>query len=551
EGVDPELLEGEPAVTIGYAFSGGSGFPETDSNWVGYMNFLVKNIGGLGYSPGGGSLANGGAVVIDINAFSAGSGCFGSGIVPQSPYNLGRTTTHELGHFYSLAHPWGPGGATCAADDGFADTPNTGQETFGCPAAGSLTACNPTQNILSMNYMDYVNDACMYMFTPQQMNAVDAYVTSVIEPAIKPGVCELAVPSFNLTTDIDELLTCPDTDTQAVFTFNYTTIQAFNETASFSAAGQPAGTTVTFNPTSLNADGTVTMTVNNLQASAEGEFTITLTAASATVTKTLDFELKNTCTEIVCDPFSPDATDLPLVITDGLAGGGVGTPIAEITVNVPNSIITDGMTVSVDLTHTYVQDLILRLIHPTSTDANPIFVDLLAQQCTFENLEAGNILVFDDEAGVLNCPDGSTSDVIPAGSYAPSDPLSTFDGLDAQGDWVLLVADTFAGDTGTLNSLELSICSEQSLSVTEFSANDFAIFPNPNKGEFTITLNSQSGNAINVDVFDIRGRQIFKNVYDNNANFNEVVRLNNVQAGMYLVTVSDGDQRTTKKIIVE
>ncbi|MGB3590041.1 MAG: T9SS type A sorting domain-containing protein [Nonlabens sp.] len=551
--VDPELLEGEPAVTIGYAFAGGSGFPELDSNWVGYMNFLVKNIGGnlLGYSPGGGSLANGGAVVLNLGAFSEGSGCFGSGIIPQSPFNLGRTTTHELGHFYSLAHPWGPGGASCASDDGFTDTPNSGIQSTGCPAPGSLTACSPAQNVLSMNYMDYANDACMYMFTPQQMNAVDAYVSSVIAPAVKPGVCEPAAPSFNLTANIDELLTCPNTDTQVSFEFVYSSDQGFDEETTFSVEGQPSGTTVLFNPPTLDTDGVVTLTISNLSDSALGNYDFSVIGTSSSMTKSLEFTLNNNCTEIICESIMANSDDLPLIVTDGLEDGGIGTPIAEITVNVPDSIVTDGMTVSVDLTHTYMQDLILRLIHPTSTDANPIFVDLLAQQCTFENLGSGNIIVFDDEASALSCPDGSTSDVIPAGSYAPSEPLSTFDGLDAQGDWVLLVADTFAGDTGTLNSLELSICSEQSLSVTEFSSNDFAIFPNPNKGEFTITLNSQSGNAINVDVFDIRGRQIFKNVYDNTANFNEVVRLNNVQAGMYLVTVSDGDQRTTKKIIVE
>jgi len=69
------------------------------------MNFLIKPIGRLGYSPLGGSLANGGTVVMNLNAFGSGSGC--PGFQPGAPYNLGRTVTHELGHFYSLEHPWG------------------------------------------------------------------------------------------------------------------------------------------------------------------------------------------------------------------------------------------------------------------------------------------------------------------------------------------------------------------------------------------------------------------------------------------------------------
>ena len=90
---DAELAEGSPAVTIGYNFGNGNDF---DSNWAGYMNFLVKNIGGstLGYSPLGGSIAAGQSVVINTFAFGSGSGCSGSGVVPANGYDLGRTLTH-------------------------------------------------------------------------------------------------------------------------------------------------------------------------------------------------------------------------------------------------------------------------------------------------------------------------------------------------------------------------------------------------------------------------------------------------------------------------
>lgn len=70
--------------------------------------------------------------------------------------------------------------------------------------------------------------------------------------------------------------------------------------------------------------------------------------------------------------------------------------------------------------------------------------------------------------------------------------------------------------------------------------------------EFTIKLNSNSGNDIAVDVFDIRGRKIFNNSYSrNNSDFSQSIKLNSVEAGMYLVTVSDGAKKITKKIIVE
>lgn len=176
-GLDEELLEGSSAVTIGYNYGNGN---DEDSSWSGYMNFIVKDIGSelLGYSPLGGSISAGHSVVMNSGAFGSGAGCSGSGIVPQAPYNLGRTVTHELGHFYNLDHPWGGDGG-CGFDDGIADTPNIFESNSGCPASGSVLACEPNEKALTMNYMDYVNDACMYMFTKGQIAVVESYLETI------------------------------------------------------------------------------------------------------------------------------------------------------------------------------------------------------------------------------------------------------------------------------------------------------------------------------------------------------------------------------------
>ena len=60
--IDPDLVEGGRAVSIGYDFGGGN---DSDSNWAGYLNILVKEAGDgvLGYSPLGGNIAAGSSVV--------------------------------------------------------------------------------------------------------------------------------------------------------------------------------------------------------------------------------------------------------------------------------------------------------------------------------------------------------------------------------------------------------------------------------------------------------------------------------------------------------
>lgn len=187
-GTDPDLVEGEPAVTIGYNFGGGATPADNDASFAGYMNFVVRNIGGgiLGYSPLGGSPAAGATVVMTTSAFGAGAGC--PGVVPGAPYNLGRTLTHELGHFLNLGHTFS---GSCATDDGVADTPNINQPSYGCPAVGGVTMCGNTS--LTMNFMDYVNDACMFMLTEGQTDRSQAWL-DVIEDQFNDNV--LGVEEF-------------------------------------------------------------------------------------------------------------------------------------------------------------------------------------------------------------------------------------------------------------------------------------------------------------------------------------------------------------------
>ena len=143
---------------------------DSDSNWSGYLNIFVKNAGGsLGYSPLGGA-GNGDGVVVDHGAFGISTSC--GNIGANAPYNLGRTLTHEIGHYLNLDHIWGNG---CNQDDGINDTPNSQSDYGGCPNIGA-SSCGSTD--LHMNYMDYTNDACMYMFTAGQITENESYVAS-------------------------------------------------------------------------------------------------------------------------------------------------------------------------------------------------------------------------------------------------------------------------------------------------------------------------------------------------------------------------------------
>ena len=167
------LANGELAVTFGTNFLNDT---DDDSQWIGYMNIVVRVAGGLGYSPFPGSPNEGATVVINYDAFGSGSGCVG--YTPSGDYNLGRTLSHEIGHFFNLDHTFGNSLCQPSNTDDVNDTPQcTG--SGGCPAAGSVPGCVVGQKSLTMSYMDYTDDACMYMFTLGQTTRMQAYLNVI------------------------------------------------------------------------------------------------------------------------------------------------------------------------------------------------------------------------------------------------------------------------------------------------------------------------------------------------------------------------------------
>jgi hypothetical protein len=120
--------------------------------------------GVLGYAqfPGGPTATDG--VVVDSHAF-------GTKGTAQAPFNLGRTATHEVGHYFNLRHIWGDT-EDCSGSDFVADTPNAAGPNFGTPTFPSVTCSNGPNGDMFMNYMDYVDDVAMFLFTAQQVSRI-------------------------------------------------------------------------------------------------------------------------------------------------------------------------------------------------------------------------------------------------------------------------------------------------------------------------------------------------------------------------------------------
>jgi Pregnancy-associated plasma protein-A len=134
-----------------------------------YLNLWVCKLSGglLGYAqfPGGPPQTDG--VVITHTGF----GTVGTA---TAPFHLGRTATHEIGHFFDLFHIWGDDGSGCSGSDQVDDTPNQGGANTGMPVFPKLSCSNGPNGDMFVNYMDYTDDAGMVMFTLGQLARMEA-----------------------------------------------------------------------------------------------------------------------------------------------------------------------------------------------------------------------------------------------------------------------------------------------------------------------------------------------------------------------------------------
>ncbi len=161
-----------------------------------YLNIWVCNLSGesLGYSqyPGGPAETDG--VVLDYTTI---------GQPPVNPfaslYNLGRTGTHEIGHWLGLQHIWGPNDTGCDDSDDITDTPNQDDATTGCPT-GTVVSCNNSPSgDMYQNYLDYTDDACMNLFTRDQAE----YMQSILNTTRQNILTIAVVCTIPLTADFE------------------------------------------------------------------------------------------------------------------------------------------------------------------------------------------------------------------------------------------------------------------------------------------------------------------------------------------------------------
>lgn len=137
-----------------------------------YLNIWVCNLKSiLGYAqfPGGPP---------DTDGIVIGHRYFGTTGTAAAPFNRGRTTTHEVGHWLNLRHIWGDT-EDCSGSDFISDTPPQRLPNYNVPVFPTLSCTNGPNGDMFMNYMDYVDDEAMVMFTSGQVARMRAALESI------------------------------------------------------------------------------------------------------------------------------------------------------------------------------------------------------------------------------------------------------------------------------------------------------------------------------------------------------------------------------------
>ncbi len=211
------------------------------------------------------------------------------------------------------------------------------------------------------------------------------------------------------------------------------------------------------------------------------------------------------------------------------------------TITVPASAKTvSDVNIAVNVTYASMSDLEFQLVSPKGT-----VVQLFSKACAASSNQ-NLILQFVDSGAALNCVLATQQIVI------PSESLAAFNGENVQGTLTFRVRDIVAPTSGTINSVSLDICDKTyTLGVKETENLTFVLYPNPNKGNFTVQFSSDSISEIKIFVHDMVGKRLYAKTFERTSVFSQEIQSPSISSGVYLVTVEEGNKKIVKKIVIE
>ncbi len=474
-----------------------------------YLNIWVCNLGGglLGYAqfPGGATATDG--VVIGYNYFGR------TGTL-SAPFNKGRTATHEVGHWLNLRHIWGD--ANCG-NDLVDDTPTQQTSNYGCPSHPKIT-CSNVNGDMFMNYMDYTDDACMFMFSAKQKLRMQAVLAAGGSRATLATSLGGTAPTGGTTCSVPNGLTSSNVaNTTATLNWNSTGATSYN--VQYKLATATTWTTTSTTATSLALTGLTAGTSYNFQVQSVCSGGTT-SAYSATVTfSTL---AASGCGVDAYESNNTAATANTVSVSATVAGtrNGLICPAGDIDWFKFNNLST-AKNIKVTLTN-LPADYDIYLYRSTSTTKvlkSSVKTGTTSESIAYNNGTVGTYMV--KVQGYNNATNAS-------GQYTLT---------------IQIGSTTFRMNLdGTQQTISGS---------TEESLSNVNIYPNPANSMVNLEFNANQSGQAQIRFIDQMGR-VAQTYYQTTTAGNNLMNLdiNSVPAGVYFVQMISNEQTITKRLVI-
>jgi hypothetical protein len=468
-----------------------------------YLNIWVCNLGGglLGYAqfPGGAAATDGVVLLYSSIGSLTNPGS-------SSPYNYGRTATHEVGHWLNLRHIWGD--ANCGNDQ-VSDTPTQQTSNYGCPTFPKVTCSNGANGDMFMNYMDYTDDACMNMFSVGQatrMNALFATGGARIGLLTSQGC---SAPTTSGCGTPSSLAAGSVTTTSA--TLSWVSVSgALNYNVQYKLSTATTWTTVNTTTTSYALAG--------LTAGTAYQFQVQAVCASATGSYSAATSFTTTSTTTSC--------------TDNYEANETRTAGKTIAVNT-NISAKIGTSTDKDwfkfTTTTSARNIKVVL------DQLPADYDVKLYNNSGTQLGVSQNTSTTAETIIRNTTSTGTYYIQVYGYSSAFNASSCY----------RLRVNTSSSSFRTIEGAETESIEVQAM-------DEVSLFPNPSNGSFTVSVLSDNEADVNIAVYDITSKAIFNEKFSSTKGENSFnLDLQGRAKGIYFVEVKHGETKTTKKLIIE
>lgn len=466
----------------------------------------------------------------------------GSGGSAVSPFNLGRTGTHEFGHCFNLLHIWGDDNGACSGSDQCSDTPNQANSSSGSFPQGSIQTdnCSPSSpGIMWMNYMDYSDDGSLYMFTAQQCARMEAVVNTapwnVLQSsnACMPPMVALDAAISNIAQPGNGISTCTTSITPQVTLLNAgsTTLTSAQILYKMDAT---ATQTLSWSG-SLATNASTVLTLNNYSGLTLAAHTFSVWTNAPNNSTDL-----NTTNDSKVSSFTVGTAPVITVNSVSVCTGSSATLTASgastYTWNTGSNTTSIAVSPSTTTTYTVTGDL------PgcSAQGSKTATVTINPLPTVNMNVATSTVCININSVNLTGTPSGGTfsGTGVSGNSFKPS----------VSGAGTFTITYSYTNSNGCSNTASKAITVELCTGLEEMNGGEWMVYPNPAKETVTVKFAVIPESSASIELYDAIGKLVISRKVTEQS---VTLDVQNMANGIYTLRIVSGEDHAVKRLVKE